>query len=156
MKTKFNKKKAVIWGTVVYLIDSVVSNFLWQNSIVAGIYKKYSGHSTMKPMEVFGGTGNWVMMNMIFGVFLIGFFIFLYLMIYQSLPGKSDWKKGLIFGIILGIIKAIPEAFNQFMLLKYPTILIIIQLTNTLLGLVIFGVILGIIYGKFNVIKKED
>lgn len=40
MKTKFNKKKAVIWGTVVYLIDSVVSNFLWQNSIVAGIYKK--------------------------------------------------------------------------------------------------------------------
>jgi len=45
-------------------------------------------------MEVFGGTGNWVMSNMIFGVFLIGFFIFLYLLFYQCLPGKNDWEKG--------------------------------------------------------------
>ena len=44
-------------------------------------------------MEVFGGTGNWVMLNMIFGVFLIGFFIFLYFLFYQCLPGKMAGER---------------------------------------------------------------
>ena len=88
------------------------------------------------------------MLNMVFGIFLIAFFIYLYIVLHPALPGKSGWSKGLYFGFIVGTIKAVPEAFNQFMLFTYPKILIGIQLFNTLVSIIIFGVVLGVIFEK--------
>jgi hypothetical protein len=150
---KVNLKKTVLWSIVVYLIHAVISNVLWQNPLVANIFNEYKNHPTMKSMEVFGGTGNWVMLNMIFGIILIAFFIYLYIVLYPALLGKSGWAKGLFFGSIIGITKSVPEAFNNFMHFNYPNILIVIQLVNTLLSLIIFGVVLGSIFEK-KVIEK--
>ncbi len=47
-----------------------------------------------------------------------------------------------------------PEAFNQWMLFDYPTILILTQLLNTMLGLTIFGLILAAVVDKLQVIKE--
>ena len=63
--------------------------------------------------------------------------------------------KGLFFGLLLGFVKAVPEAFNQWMLFDYPTILITVQLINTLLGLTIFGILLAIIFEKFKVVQNN-
>lgn len=49
---------------------------------------------------------------------------------FKCLPGK-EWIKGLVFGLIIGIIKSVPEAFNQFMTINYPAPLIMEQLFNT-------------------------
>lgn len=108
----------------------------------------------MKPMEAFGGLGNWLLLTMLFGTFLIIIFIALYLILYKGLPGKG-WKKGLFFGVMIGFIKAVPEAFNQWMIFDYPNILILLQLINTLVGLMFFGIVLGFIFDKFKVIKIE-
>lgn len=145
---KINLKKAILWGIVVYLIQAVIGNLFWQNPWVAGIYEQYKGIPGTKSMEAFGGVGNWVMLNMGFGILLIAFFVYLYIVLQPALPGKSGWAKGLYFGFIVGLIKAVPEAFNQFMLFTYPNILIGIQLFNTLVSIMIFGVILGFIFGK--------
>lgn len=153
MKTKINYKKAIIWGIVVLIIDMIVGNLFYMNPIVMGIFEQYEGHPTMKPMEAFGGMGNWILLNALFSVFLIAIFIALYLLLYESIPG-TGWKKGLSFGLMIGFIKAVPEAFNQWMLFVYPTILIQVQLINTLIGLVIFGILLAVIFEKFKVIEK--
>ncbi|MBL7162309.1 MAG: hypothetical protein ISS57_06860 [Anaerolineales bacterium] len=107
----------------------------------------------MKPMETFGGQANWILLTMLFGTFLTIIFIILYLILYKGLPGKG-WQKGLFFGVMIAFIKAVPEAFNQWMIFEYPNILIIIQLINTLAGLVIFGIAIGIIFDKFKVIER--
>ncbi len=91
---------------------------------------------------------------MLFGTLLILIFIALYLTLYKGLPGKG-WQKGLFFGLMIGFIKAVPEAFNQWMIFEYPNILILLQLINTLVGLMFFGIVLGFIFDKFKVIKIE-
>lgn len=154
MKIIINYKKAILWGIVVYIIDAIFGNLLYMNPLVSGIFNQYGGHPSMKPMEAFGGLANWLLLTMLFGTFLIIMFIALYLMLYKGLPGKG-WKKGLFFGLMIGFIKAVPEAFNQWMIFEYPNILILLQLINTLVGLIFFGILLGFIFDKFKVIKIE-
>lgn len=60
--------------------------------------------------------------------------------------------KGLSFGLIIGFIKSVPEAFNQWMIINYPVPLILVQLFNTYLSIIIFGLLLGFIfYGSLTV-----
>ena len=150
-----NIKKAVLWGIVVLVIDMVTGNLLYMNPLVSGVYAQYEGHPSTKPMEAFGGLGAWLGLTMAFSVFLVAVFITLYLTLYNELPGRG-WRKGLFFGVMLGAVKAVPEAFNQWMLFEYPTILIVLQLINTLVGLMIFGTVLAAIFERAGVIRQVE
>lgn len=152
---KVNVKKAVLWGIVVLVIDMVVGNVLYMNPLVSGVFAQYEGHPSTKPMEAFGGLGNWLALTMVFGIVLVTVFIILYLTLFEALPGRG-WQKGLFYGLMLGVIKAVPEAFNQWMLFEYPTILIVLQLINTLVGLAIFGVVLAAIFERAGVIRRME
>jgi len=153
MKT-INHKKAFLWGAIVLIIHMAISNLFYMNPLVMNIFKEYEGHPTMKPMEVFGGLTNWIMLNAIFSIIFVAILILLYLKLYESIPGKG-WKKGLSFGLIIAFVKAIPEAFNQFMVFNYPTVLILVQLVNAILSLIIFGILLSLFFNKFKVITYE-
>ncbi len=147
MKTQLNTKKAILWGSVVILIQMIVSNLFYMNPIVSKINQQFEGHCTIKNFDFLGGLGNWIVLTMVFGIILMIFWIFLFKYCYSCLPGKG-WIKGLIFGITIGIIKSVPEAFNQWMTINYPTPLIVMQLINTFLGLLIFGSLLRFFYTK--------
>ena len=154
MKTKINTKKAVLWGTVLIILQMIIGNILYMNPVVAQINKQFEGHHSIKSFDFLGGLGNWIILTMIFGIFLMIIWMFLYKLFYLSLPGKG-WIKGLYFGIIIGFIKSVPEAFNQWMVIDYPTPLILVQLFNTFISLIIFGSLLGFFYSKFKVITNE-
>jgi len=153
MKTKINIKKAILWGFVVIIIQMLISNLFYMNPIVAKINERFVGHPSLKTFDFIGGLVNWIMLTMVFGIILMIIWIILYRYTYIIIPGKG-WIKGLIFGFILGLIKSVPEAFNQFMVINYPIPLIMVQLINTLLGLTIFGFLLGFFYSKFKVIEE--
>lgn len=153
MKTQIHKRKAVLLGIIVFFVDQILGNLLYMNPFVQGIFDQYKGLPAQKSMQAFGGMGNWVLINSVFSLVLIAVFIFLYLLLYRGLPG-SGWKKGLFFGLIIGFIKSVPEAFNQFMLFNYPEILILIQMLNTLLGLTIVCVIMAVLFKKFRVVTE--
>lgn len=155
MKTRFNTKKAFLWGTIIIVIQMIIGNIFYMNPIVAEINKRFEGHCSIKTFDFVGGLGNWILLTMIFGILLMIFWILLFKYCYPCLPGKG-WLKGLVFGLIIGIIKSVPEAFNQWMTINYPTPLILIQLVNTFLGLVIFGALLGFFFTKFKVIEEVE
>ncbi|MCG8571133.1 MAG: hypothetical protein MJB14_13450 [Spirochaetes bacterium] len=146
MNNNIKKSKIIIWGVIVYLINAIISNFLWQNSLVAGYYQKYEGYHSMKSMDLFGGMGNWIGLNLLFGIFFTAFLIMVFVIIYPQLPGKTGWVKGMSFGFFIIFIKIIPEAFNQFMLFDYPVILILIQCIVSAIGILLFGIILSILF----------
>lgn len=153
MKTKINYKKAIIAGLIVIALDMVIGNLLYMNPWVSGLYAQYEGHPSTKSMDYFGGLGNWLALTFVFGIVFMVLIICLYLLLYSSLPGNG-WQKGLFYGLMVGVIKAVPESFNQWMLFDYPTTLIVTQLINTVLGLSIFGLLLAIIFDKLEVIKE--
>ena len=153
MKTKLNMKRAVLWSTILIVIQMVLGNLLYMNPIVAGINKQFEGHPSIKSFDFIGGLGNWIILTMVFGIIEMIFWIFLYNLLYNSLPGKN-WVKGLSFGLIIGFIKSVPEAFNQWMVINYPVPLILVQLFNTYLSIIIFGILLGFIFYKFKIIEE--
>jgi hypothetical protein len=105
-------------------------------------------------MDYFGGLGNWLLLTFLFGIFFTILIIALYLLLYDRIPG-TGWQKGVAFGLMVGFIKAVPEAFNQWMIFDYPTILIVVQLINTLLGLTLFGLLLAVVFEKLKVIEVD-
>lgn len=131
----------------------IVSNVFYMNPIVDKINREFEGHPSIKSFDFIGGMGNWLTLTMIFGILLMVFWIILYKVSYFSIPGKGI-RKGFIFGITIGLIKAIPEAFNQWMVIDYPVPLILVQLFNTFIGLVLFGCLLGLFFNKFKVIQE--
>jgi len=70
------------------------------------------------------------------------------------LPGEGI-VKGLAFGTVIGLIKSVPEAFNQWMVINYPEPLILVQMFNTFTGLVLLGCLIGFFFKKFNVIQER-
>lgn len=155
MKPVINLRKAALVGGLVYIADMIVGNLLWMNPVVMTISERYADHPSTKSMDYFGGMGNWILMNSLFGTLLIVVFIGLYLVLYNSLPGTT-WRKGLFFGVMLGIVKAVPEAFNQWMLFVYPDTMIVMQLLITMLSLTLFGVILALAFDRFKVIQTQS
>ena len=140
-------------GLVVIALDMVVGNLLYMNPWVSGLYAQYEGHPSTKSMDYFGGLANWLGLTFLFGILFTVLIIWLYLLLYPGLPGHG-WQKGLFYGLMVGFIKAVPEAFNQWMLFDYPAVLIATQLVNTMLGLTIFGLILAVVFDKLKVINE--
>lgn len=137
--------KAVVWGLVILCINMAIGNLLYMNPVVAGMFKAFEGNPTMKTTADFGGIGPYVGLNMLAGVFVVTVYLVLYLCVYPVLPG--NWiAKGLVFGALIVLVKAVPEAFNQFMLFRYPIRLILVQLVNSTIATVAFGVYASGIY----------
>jgi hypothetical protein len=154
MKKKINVLRAVLGGAGVILLNSVFGNLLYMNPLVSGIFAQFKDHPGIRPMEYFGGMENWLGLTMGFGLFLEIFVIILFVLLYQGIP-FTKWRKGLAFGTIIGVLRAVPEAFNQWMLVNYPEPLILVQLVNTFLGYIILGFLIGIIFDKAKVISEE-
>ncbi len=154
MKEKYtiNKKNAFIGMIIVMLVSMIIGNILYLNPLVAGIYKKHANHPSVKNMNEFGGIINWILLTLLFGIFYDVLIIGIYILFYESIP-KEKWQKGLIYGTIIAFIKAVPEAFNQYMIFNYPTILILIQLFNTMIGIILSGIILAVVFDKLKVFE---
>ncbi len=152
MEIKINYKKVLIYGFLVLIIDMIIGNILYLNPFVSETYKNFEGHASLKPIESFGSIGKYITITMLFSVFFVAFLIFIFLLFYINIPGKR-WQKGLYFGILVALLKAVPEAFNQYMNINYPGQLILIQLLNTFIGLILFGIYLEIIFRKSKTIE---
>jgi hypothetical protein len=154
MKKKVNGLRAVLASVGVILLNMIIGNLLYLNPLVSGIFEQFKNHPTIRSMEYFGGFGNWIALTLGFSLILESFVIFLYILLYNAIPSKG-WKKGLFYGLIIGLLRSIPEAFNQWTLFNYPDILILIQTINTFLGYLVFGVMLGFVFDKAKVITEE-
>lgn len=136
------------------LISMIIGNLLYLNPLVAGIYNQYANHPSVKNMNEFGGVVNWILLTLLFGIFYDIVIICIYILFYESIP-REKWQKGLVYGAIIAFIKAVPEAFNQYMIFNYPSILILIQLFNTMIGIILFGITLAVIFEKLNVFEYD-
>ena len=154
-KSKINFRRLVLMGLLLFLINMIIGNLLYQNPLAAGIYAQYQDHPTVKSFDFIGGVLNWVLLTNLFGLVLFCCELALYLFLYPILPGGA-LLKGFCFGVGLGLLRAVPEAFNQWMLLEYPGPLILMQLLNTFLGYTLQGMCMGPLLAKGRVLEMAS
>ncbi len=64
-----NLKKIIISGLVAGLAAFLVGSVLYMNPFVSEIYSQYSSYPCSKPMALFGGLGNWLILMLLGGLF---------------------------------------------------------------------------------------
>jgi len=151
-KVQIDALKAVIWGFVAIFLQMGIYYIIWMNPFVKDILLQFSNNPSVKPYEYFGGLENWMQLRALYNIVLLAILIVLYLMFYTNIPG-TGWLKGMCFGLIIGIVKVIPEAFNKWTLVVYPNELIVLQLVNGIIGFVIFGIVVSTIFKYFKVVN---
>ena len=126
---------------------------IWMNPYINNISLQFVDNPAVKPYEYFNGLQNWMLIRTIYNVVFLAVLVKLFVMFYNNIPG-SGWKKGVAFGLIISLIKAVPEAINKWTLIVYPNELILLQLINGIIGLVVFGILLSTVFQAFGVVQK--
>jgi hypothetical protein len=81
-----------------------------------------------------------VIIDLLYG-FVLGF---IFLMIYQVLPGDSGIFKGLVFALIIWFLRVFMNAASQWMMFNIPFSSIIYILITGLIEMIVLGMIYGI------------
>lgn len=148
-----HKRKTISVSLAVIFTQMIVSNLLYMNPVANKINKQFKDYHSIKTFDFIGGLSNWIIVTMLFSLLYMSFLILIFIYIFPLIPGKG-WKKGVAFGLICAMVKAVPEAFNQWMIIDYPSQLILLQLINTIIGLLLFGFLLGFFFTKFKTIES--
>jgi len=67
--------------------------------------------------------------------------------IYNGIPGSS-WKKGLNYGIIIGLFRVLMGAFSTFVMYEVPQTVVITTFVASYIEIIILCVVLALIYEK--------
>ncbi|MBN2085810.1 MAG: hypothetical protein JW748_11360 [Anaerolineales bacterium] len=145
-------KNGLIMFGIVFLFSSILGNLLYMNPLVAGIYERMAGHPGIKPWQEFGTIANFVLLNIAAGVFLNILYVILFSIMRGQLP--NSWlAAGLIFGMLVILVKAAPEGWNQYLNINYPAELILAQLINSSIGIIATGIVLSLAWTRWPVIR---
>ena len=146
-----NWGNAVIVFTILFVSSAVLGNVLYRNSFVASLYARMAEHPGLKPWQAFGSMNAFLMLTMASGVVLSILYIALFALMRGALPA-SPLLAGLSFGAIVILIKAAPEAWNQYLNINYPPVLILTQLANSAIALLVTGLLLAYSWEKWPTI----
>ncbi|MFX1519750.1 MAG: hypothetical protein ACFFCD_07510 [Promethearchaeota archaeon] len=94
--------------------------------------------------------------NILYGMFfdIVNGFILVgvYKVLYNGIP-EVRWKKGVIYGLIVGLFRVIMMAFSTFVMYEIPLILVVTSLITGYIEIIILSIILAIIYEKLGLVE---
>jgi len=136
MKTKKILLCGVITGVLFLIFDMLIG-------ISTGpIFSPYSNLPIWKiPPNIFAG----IVFDLINGFILV----LVYRTIYKGIPGFG-WKKGLNYGVIVGLFRVVMTSFSTIVMYNVPLILVSTNLITGFIEIVILCIILAVIYEKLK------
>lgn len=88
---------------------------------------------------------SFMLYSIIFSLINAFFFVFVYLIISESIPGTGLVKKGLFYGLIIFMISGISSALGLLLLINLPGGLILLWTIEALIIYIIGGIIVATI-----------
>ncbi len=143
-----NWKKIIVAGLAAGIAAFIVGSILYMNPLVADIYAQYGSWPGAKPMDDFGGLGNWMLLMFAGGLVAAVFIAILYSYTEQGIKIKQAWKKGALYGFLFWLATGPQYHYNVWLMYKVADIVNIIELFNSLVGSLVLGIVLALVYEK--------
>jgi|GEM_PF-1378697 len=143
-----NWKKIIIAGLAAGIAAFIVGSILYMNPLVADIYAQYGDWPGAKPMDDFGGLGSWMLLMFAGGLVAAVFIAILYSYTEKGIKIKQAWKKGALYGFIFWLATAPQYHYNIWLMYKIADVINIIELFNSLIGSLVLGIVLAVVYEK--------
>jgi len=135
--------RAIIAGLLTGVIDFLVGFVLYGS--VNGVYQSFGDLPYAKPIT---SIPIYLLEMVLGGLALCVLWALIYVIIQEGLPGRYKWQKGLVFGLILIAIKVLPAAFNTWMQVAQPDVLLLVETVNSTIGALIAGLLIAAFYGR--------
>ena len=118
------------------LVFGVLDGLIHTNPIAIKVYRLYQPIQRTKINVPIG-----VLIDLIYGFIMAG----LFLLLNKSIPGTTEWQKGLIYGCIIWFFRVVMHSVSNWMMFEesFQTLLY-----TTLAGFIEM-MIIGLIYGMF-------
>jgi hypothetical protein len=132
------------WGRVMIAglaatVASFIAGFILYGA-ANGFYARFGELPYAKPVE---SVGLYLTQMMLGGLVLNLLLALVYALVGEALPGHKRWQKGLSFGLILLVVNMLPIAFNTWMQINQPEVLILVEAINRSVGLLITGLVIA-------------
>ncbi|MDY7078450.1 MAG: hypothetical protein SXV54_16160 [Chloroflexota bacterium] len=136
--------RAILAGVLTGLICFFVGTAMYAS--VNGVYERfgdlpYAKQVTSVPVYL-------LQMVVVGGLVLNTLWAIVYAIIQEGLPGQNKWQKGLAFGLVLIAIKVLPTAFNTWMQIAQPGVLVLIEMVNSAINALVAGLLIAAFYGS--------
>lgn len=126
-----------------YIVVSVISGVLFGimdglinvNSMAVKLYEIYKPIARTSVNFAAG-----MMIDLAYGFLLAG----LFLLLYESLPGKTGGLKGVSFGLIAWFLRVVMNTASQWMMFEIPSNLLVYLAAAGLGEMVVLGVLYGL------------
>jgi len=144
-------KKVKIWRWIISIIVILVLSLIVHNLgaiIGMGYYMdtKYADvWSKIMMPEPGPPPASFMLYSIIFSLINSFFFVFVYLIISESVPGTGLVKKGFFYGLIVFMISGISSSLAMTLLINLPCGLILLWVIEALIIYIIGGIIVAII-----------
>jgi len=144
-------EKVKIWRWIISIIVILVLSLIVHNlgaTIGMGYYMdtKYADvWSKIMMPEPGPPPASFMFYSIIFSLINSFFFVFVYLIISESVPGTGLVKKGFFYGLIVFMISGISSSLGMTLLINLPCGLILLWAIETLIIYIIGGIIVAII-----------
>jgi len=136
MKTKKILLCGVITSVLFLIFDMLIG------ISTSPIFSPYSDLPIWKiPPNILAG----LVFDLINGFILV----LVYGTIYKGIPGFG-WKKGLNYGVIVGLFRVVMMSFSMIVMYNVPLILVFTSLITGFIEIVLLCIILAVIYEKLN------
>ena len=124
----------IITGVLFIMFDMIIA------ISTSPIFSPYSDLPIWKtPPDILAG----LIFDLINGFILLA----VYIIIYNGIPGFG-WKKGLNYGIIVGLFRVVMTSFSTIVMYTIPFTLVITSLVIGYIEIVILCVMLAVVYEK--------
>ena len=141
--------RAVVAGLLATIVGFVAGFGLY--SAANEVYARFGELPYAKPVE---SVGIYLTQMMLGGLVLNVLLALVYAVVQEALPGRKKWKKGLSFGLILLVVNMLPIAFNTWMQIAQPEVLILVEALNRTIGLLITGLVIAAVYGRPDAARR--
>jgi len=145
-----NWKKIIIAGLIAGIVSFIVGSILYMNPLVSDIYTQHGTWPGAKSMDEFGGLGNWMLLMFAGGLVAGVFIALLYSYTEKAIKIKQTWIKGAFYGFLFWLATGPQNHYNIWLMYQVSDIINIIELFNSLIGSLILGIVLAVVYEKIK------
>jgi len=136
MKTKKILACGIITGVLFLIFDMVIA------ISTSPIFSPYSDLPIWKtPPNILAG----LIFDLINGFILVA----AYTIVYNGIPGFG-WKKGLNYGVLVGLFRVVMSSFSTIVMYNIPLTLVITSLITGYVEIIVLCVILAVVYEKLK------
>ena len=80
--------------------------------------------------------------------------VFVYNLVKESIPYEF-WKKGTIYGIIMGLFRVVMMAFTTIVIYNVPIVLVVANLIGGFIEIIVLGILTVFLYEKLKIAQNK-